>query len=232
MYEAFFKGYTIKQWGVDPAELPASILKRLPIRFNYDDNYYDSKYQGMPVQGYTHIVAGLLDHSKIRVFLGARISRQDALAYRHTFYTGPLDEWFGYGEGRLSYRTLEFRRERHRGDYQGNPVINYCDRDVPWTRICEHKHFAPWDAHDQTVIFKEYSRDCGEKDVPFYPVRLVNDKQILERYLRMASEEAAVTFAGRLATYRYLDMDAAIEEALVAAGNFLVQDGLARRKAS
>ena len=232
LYEAFFKGYTIKQWGVDPAELPASILKRLPIRFNYDDNYYDSKYQGMPVKGYTHIVAVLLDHRNIHVFLGSSMSRQDALAYGHTFCTGPLDDWFGYGEGRLSYRTLDFCPERHRGDYQGNPVINYCDGNVPWTRICEHKHFAPWDAHDETVIFKEYSRDCGEKDVPFYPVRLVQDKHILDCYLRRAREEAAVTFAGRLATYRYLDMDVAIEEALVAAEKFLVQDALARRKAS
>jgi UDP-galactopyranose mutase len=232
LYEAFFKGYTIKQWGVDPAELPASILKRLPIRFNYDDNYYDSKYQGMPVEGYTHIVAGLLDHSNIRVFLGANVSRKVALAYGQTFYTGPLDEWFGYSEGRLSYRTLDFLPERHSGDYQGNPVINYCDAGVPWTRICEHKHFSPWDAHDDTIVFKEFSRDCGEKDLPFYPVRLVNDKQTLECYMRMAREERAVTFAGRLATYRYLDMDVAIEEALVAAEKFIAQDALARRKAS
>jgi UDP-galactopyranose mutase len=232
LYEAFFKGYTVKQWGVDPAELPASILKRLPIRFNYDDNYYDSKYQGMPVKGYTHIVAGLLDHRNIRVFLDSRMSRRDAGAYGHTFYTGPLDEWFGLSEGRLSYRTLDFCPERHRGDYQGNPVINYCDADVPWTRICEHKHFSPWQEHDETIVFKEYSRDCGEQDVPFYPIRLVNDKRILESYSRMAGEDGAVTFAGRLATYRYLDMDVAIEEALVAARKFIVRDALARRKAS
>jgi UDP-galactopyranose mutase len=232
LYEAFFKGYTIKQWGIDPAELPASVLKRLPIRFNYDDNYYDSKFQGMPVNGYTQIVTKLLDHRNIQVFLGSRMSRQDAGTYGHTFYTGPLDEWFDYSEGRLSYRTLDFSPERYRGDYQGNAVINYCDGAVPWTRICEHKHFSPWDSRDETVIFREYSRDCGVEDVPFYPVRLVNDKKILECYTDLARQESAVTFAGRLATYRYLDMDVAIEEALAAAEKFIAQDALARRKAS
>ena len=145
LYEAFFRGYTLKQWGVDPAELPASILKRLPIRFNYDDNYYESRFQGIPRNGYTRVVEGMLDHKKIRLFLGSAASRALARDYAHTFYTGPLDQWFEWSEGRLGYRTLDFVSESHEGDWQGNPVINYCDLAVPWTRICEHKHFAPWE---------------------------------------------------------------------------------------
>jgi UDP-galactopyranose mutase len=221
LYEAFFKGYTIKQWGVDPAELPASILKRLPVRFNYDDSYYDSKYQGMPRHGYTHIVEKMLDHRNIHLALNTTFSRKDAAQACHTFYSGPLDAWFGFSEGRLGYRTLDFAAERHTGDFQGNPVINYCDAEVPWTRICEHKHFAPWDSHEGTVVFKEFSRSCGEGDDPCYPIRLVNDKRILGSYERMAAEESGVTFVGRLATYRYLDMDVTIEEALQASAQFI-----------
>jgi len=223
LYEAFFRGYTIKQWGVDPGELPASILKRLPIRFNYDDNYYESRFQGIPRSGYTHVVEKLLEHSKIKVRLGTAVSRKDVKGYAHTFYTGPLDEWFDWSEGRLGYRTLDFATERHDGDWQGNQVINYCDRDVPWTRISEHKHFAPWETHEQTVIFKEFSKSCGETDAPFYPIRLLNDKRLLDLYTKMAQQESKVTFVGRLATYRYLDMDVAIEEALQASAHFILQ---------
>lgn len=227
LYEAFFKGYTIKQWGVDPAELPASILKRLPIRFNYDDNYYESRFQGIPREGYTRLVEKLLDHRNIRVDLELTVARADTSGYAHTFYTGPLDQWFGCAEGRLGYRTLDFACERHAGDWQGTQVINYCDRGVPWTRISEHQHFAPWEAHEQTLIFKEYSRDCGVQDVPFYPIRLLNDKQLLERYMQMARHEKKVTFVGRLATYRYLDMDAAIGEALQASAAFIAERSFA-----
>ncbi len=223
LYEAFFKNYTIKQWGVHPAELPASVLKRLPIRFTYDDNYYDSRFQGIPLKGYTHIVTEMLEDKTISLVLGSKLARQDTRRYCHTFYTGPLDEWFDYSEGRLSYRTLDFSAERDSGDYQGNPVINFCDADVSWTRICEHKHLAPWEAHDETVIFKEFSRNCGDGDAPYYPVRRVNDQRILECYERLARQQGSVTFVGRLATYRYLDMDVAIEEALLAAENFILQ---------
>jgi UDP-galactopyranose mutase len=125
LYEAFFKGYTIKQWGVHPSELPASILKRLPIRFNYDDNYYANPFQGMPRHGYTHIVEKLLDHQNINVNLNQKFERAFARGYDHVFCTGPLDEWFALSEGRLGYRTLDFGVEVHDGDYQGNPVINY-----------------------------------------------------------------------------------------------------------
>jgi len=221
LYEAFFKGYTLKQWGIEPSKLPASILKRLPIRFNYDDNYYSSVFQGMPRHGYTPIVEKLLDHSRIRVHLNLKVDRGLAAAFDHVFYSGPIDEWFGHEVGRLGYRTLDFVCERHSGDYQGNPVINYCNLDVPWTRIAEHKHFSPWESHDQTVIFKEFSRECGVRDTPYYPVRLVVDDAMLARYVTLAHREANVTFVGRLGTYRYLDMHVAIAEALAAADRFV-----------
>jgi UDP-galactopyranose mutase len=221
LYEAFFYGYTLKQWGLQPSELPASILKRLPVRFNYDDNYYASAFQGMPKHGYTHIVSAMLDHPNIQVLLNSTCRRDMGGAYQHVFYTGPLDAWFECIEGRLGYRTLDFEVERHVGDYQGNAVINYCDEDVPYTRISEHKHFAPWEIHDKTVIYKERSRQCGEKDVPYYPIRLVNDKSMLRRYVDVARLERNTTFVGRLATYRYLDMHVAIGEALEVADKFL-----------
>lgn len=221
LYEAFFKGYTIKQWGLHPSKLPASILKRLPVRFNYDDNYYVSAYQGMPKNGYTVIVQKMLDHPNIRVHLGSTFTREQVGSYDHVFYSGPIDAWFNHAKGRLAYRTLDFKEERHEGDYQGNAVINYCNEDVPWTRISEHKHFSPWESHAKTLIFKEHSRQCEESDTPYYPIRLVDDKVLLAAYVEMAQSESKVTFMGRLGTYRYLDMDVTIGEALKTADTFL-----------
>jgi UDP-galactopyranose mutase len=221
LYEAFFKGYTQKQWGMSPTELPASILKRLPVRFNYDDNYYASKFQGLPKSGYTHIVEKMLDHPNIQVTLNTAFNREQAKNHDHVFYSGPIDAWFGCSEGRLGYRTLDFASERHEGDYQGNAVINYGNQEVPWTRISEHKHFAPWESHDQTLIYKEYSRLCGEGDTPYYPIRLVKDKTQLARYVELANAETNTTFVGRLGTYRYLDMHVTIAEALDVAERFL-----------
>ena len=213
LYEAFFKGYTMKQWGLHPSELPASILKRLPVRFNYDDNYYASTYQGIPKHGYTYIVEQILNHPKIHLYLKTKFERSQLDGYEHVFYSGPIDGWFDYSEGRLGYRTLDFATERHDGDYQGNAVINYGDINVPWTRISEHKHFAPWEQHAKTLIFKEYSRLCGEDDIPYYPIRLVKEKTQLAKYITMASQEQRTTFVGRLGTYRYLDMHITIAEA-------------------
>lgn len=224
LYEAFFKGYTMKQWGVDPADLPASILKRLPVRFSYNDNYYDSLFQGLPKNGYTSIVEKILDHHNVSVHVNSKIQPQETRSYGHTFYTGPLDEWFGYSEGRLGYRTLDFVVERFEGDYQGNPVINYCDLETPWTRISEHKHFSPWESHSKTVIYREYSRAFKAGDIPFYPIRLANDHQMLDRYTKMAEGEKKVTFVGRLGTYRYLDMDVTIAEALKVSKSFLAEN--------
>ncbi|MEH3086958.1 MAG: UDP-galactopyranose mutase [Xylophilus ampelinus] len=223
LYEAFFKGYTTKQWGVPPSALPASILKRLPVRFNYDDNYYASTYQGMPREGYSAIVERMLDHANIHLHLRTRFERSLAEDYAHVFYSGPIDAWFGHSEGHLGYRTLDFVREDHTGDYQGNAVINYCNPTVPWTRIAEHKHFAPWETHERTVVYKEYSRACEPEDTPYYPIRLTEEKTLLGRYVEMAKMENKVTFVGRLGTYRYLDMHVTIAEALDVADRFLSQ---------
>jgi UDP-galactopyranose mutase len=221
LYEAFFRGYTWKQWGKSPAELPASILKRLPVRFNYDDNYYTHKYQGIPKEGYTPIVEALLDQKNITVYLNTPFHSDLVKDFDHIIYTGPIDAWFDYSEGRLGYRTLDFIREEHQGDYQGCAVMNYGDQEVPYTRITEHKYFAPWEQHNHTVIFKEYSRECGDNDIPYYPIRLLNEKTLLRIYIEKAKKEEKVSFLGRLGTYRYLDMDVTIAEALAASKEIL-----------
>lgn len=214
VYKNFFYGYTKKQWGVDPSVLPASILKRLPVRFNYDDNYYNQKYQGIPVSGYTEIVKRILDHQDIELRLGQRLEPDRKREFDHIFWSGPMDGYFKFQLGRLGYRTLKFERFVENGDYQGNPVINYCEEQVPYTRISEHKHFMPWEQHEKTVCFKEYSKLCGEDDVPYYPLRLTNDKSLLEKYIGLVETEEGVTFIGRLGTYRYLDMHVVIGESL------------------
>ncbi len=225
LYEAFFKGYTQKQWGCSPTQLPASILKRLPVRFNYDDNYFFHKYQGMPKDGYTAIVEQILDHPAISVSLGSHFQRSQAGAYAHVFYTGPLDGYFDYELGRLGYRTLDFKEIRCEGDYQGCAVMNYGDVGVPYTRIAEHKHFAPWEEHAKSVCFAEYSRACEEADIPYYPIRLTDEQAMLRDYVTLAERETGVSFIGRLGTYRYLDMDVTIAEALDAADSFLDLQG-------
>ncbi|TCP97278.1 UDP-galactopyranose mutase [Cricetibacter osteomyelitidis] len=214
LYKAFFYGYTKKQWGVEPRELPASILKRLPIRFNYDDNYFAHKYQGMPKNGYTEIVVNILNHPNITVKLNTAYKPEMKEQYSHIFWSAPLDAWFNFELGRLGYRTLDFEIFRDEGDFQGNAVINYGDESVPYTRISEHKHFAPWEQHEKTICYKEYSRYCGENDIPYYPIRLVKDKALLDQYVSKAMQEDKITFVGRLGTYRYLDMDVTIKEAL------------------
>lgn len=221
LYEAFFKGYTIKQWGCHPRELPASILKRLPVRFNYEDDYFAHRFQGMPEQGYTAMVARILDHPGITVHLNTRFSRDQAGDYGHVFYSGPLDGWYGCDIGRLGYRTLDFERFSYQGDWQGCAVMNYGEESVPFTRITEHKHFAPWEKHEGSVLYREFSRACGENDIPYYPIRMVEEKALLHAYVERARAECGVTFMGRLGTYRYLDMDVTIREALDCANLFL-----------
>ncbi|MDO4642716.1 MAG: UDP-galactopyranose mutase [Cardiobacteriaceae bacterium] len=221
LYGAFFKGYTQKQWGCEPRELPASILKRLPVRFNYNDNYFFHQFQGMPKDGYTPIVTALLNHPKITVHLNTVFVREKSEAYVHTFYTGPLDGYFDYQLGRLAYRTLDFQRFVATGDYQGTAVMNYGNVEIPYTRITEHKHFAPWENHDKTVCYREFSRSCGDDDLPYYPIRLTAEQKMLNDYVQASQNIKGVTFVGRLATYRYLDMDVTIREALDVARTFL-----------
>jgi UDP-galactopyranose mutase len=215
LYRAFFAGYTEKQWGVDPRDLPASILKRLPVRFTYDDNYFFHRHQGMPRDGYTEMVRRILDHQRVEVRMGCR-SEDVSGAFDHVVYSGPLDRYFDRAEGALTYRTLRFEPVRCVGDVQGTAVMNYCDADVPFTRIAEHKYFAPWeqDRFDRSIAFREYSGACGPGDIPFYPVRLAADKAMLARYVERARATRNVTFVGRLGTYSYLDMDVSILRAL------------------
>ncbi len=229
LYEAFFAGYTQKQWGLHPSELPASILKRLPLRFDYDDAYFSHPYMGIPRDGYTTIVESILAHPGINVALSTTLSRDDGAAYDHCFWTGPIDGYFDHQLGRLPYRTLDFEVERHDGDFQGCPVMNYCDSDVPFTRITEFKHFTRWETHSGTLTYREFSRECLAADIPYYPVRQVRERAMLHDYIDLARRAEKVSFVGRLGTYRYIDMDVSIGEALRAADAFLqcVSDRLA-----
>lgn len=221
LYEAFIKNYTIKQWGTDPKYLPAHLILRLPVRYNFDDNYFKHSLQGIPSNGYTKIVENLLNHPNIHVTLGNKFYSHQVANYDHAFVTAPIDEWYNFCEGRLNYRTLVFEEIRMLGDFQGCPVMNYSDLSVPFTRITEHKHFAPHENFDNTIIYKEYSRQCGKHDIPFYPTRLEGDKHILRKYIERADADSKVSFLGRLGTYRYIDMDAAVEEAAESARQFI-----------
>ena len=214
LYRLFFEGYTRKQWGCDPKELPASILKRLPVRFSYDDSYYHSTYTALPHDGYTTIVEKILDHPSLEVRLGVSFEPEMAAGFDHTFYSGPLDGYFGFARGRLGYRTVYWQDSIHAGDFQGTSVMNYTLAEQPFTRIIEHKHFAPWESHEQTYVSVEYSKETGSDDIPYYPKRLRADRDLLEAYLQDAQTQPAVSFIGRLGTYRYMDMHQVIGEAL------------------
>ena len=222
LYNAFFKGYTHKQWGCSAKKLPASILKRFPVRFDYNDNYFSHKYQGMPKDGYTAVVAGILQHKHIQLNLDSNFDGCQANQYSHVFYSGPIDGYFDYKLGRLGYRTLDFEEIRSVGEYQGCAVMNYGEEAIPYTRISEHKYFAPWETHDKTICFAEYSRECAKGDIPYYPIRLVNEQTLLKQYVDLAGQQKNISFVGRLGTYRYLDMDVTIAEALTAAEQFLM----------
>lgn len=225
LYEAFFKGYTIKQWGLAPEQLPASILKRLPVRFNYDDNYFFHRYQGMPLDGYTRVIGRMLEHPRISVRLATPFTHERAGGFDHLFWSGPLDGYYGYDLGRLPYRTLDFEKFYGAGDWQGCAVMNYCDQDVPWTRVTEHKHFAPWEEHAETVCYRERSRSCEPDDIPYYPVNQLGRSDLLSRYEDRAQKEACVTFVGRLGTYRYMDMDVTIRAAIDTVRRFTGEAG-------
>jgi UDP-galactopyranose mutase len=214
LYKNFFYGYTKKQWGVEPSLLPASILKRLPIRFNYDDNYYQQTYQGIPINGYTNLVENILDHDNIKVLKDVSFTNEMVNEFDHVFYSGPLDKFFNYVEGELGYRSLKFEKFNYNGDFQGNPVINYCKESVPYTRITEHKHFTPWESHKNSICFREYSILTTRNLDPYYPLRLLDDISVLQRYINIIENTSKITFIGRLGTYRYLDMHVVINESL------------------
>jgi len=222
LYKAFFYGYTKKQWGCEPKELPASILKRIPVRFNYDDNYHSHSYTGIPVDGYTAVMEKMIQSPAIKLSLNKKYTPQtDISSYDHIFYTGPLDAFFDFRYGRLGYRTVTFEKYYAEGDHQGLSQMNYCDEEVPYTRVAEHKHFTPWEQHEKTVYFKEFSKETGEDDIPYYPKRLQADKELLMKYRKEAENLDKISFLGRLATYRYMDMHHVIGEAMQFSKDFI-----------
>ncbi len=226
LFEAFFAHYTAKQWQTSPEKLSGDIVSRLPVRYNYDNRYFNDKYEGLPVDGYTAWIERMADHPNITVHLNTDFFdstqpfNKDDLAGRIPIvYTGPIDRYFNYSEGELSWRTLDFEEEVvNVGDYQGTPVMNYPDADVNFTRIHEFKHFHPErkDSYptDKTVIMREFSRFATKDDEPYYPVNTPEDRSGLLAYRELAKQEENVFFGGRLGTYQYLDMHMAIGSAL------------------
>ena len=220
LYEAFVRGYTLKQWQTDPKELDPAIISRLPVRYNFDNRYFNDKHEGLPVDGYTAWLSKMADHPNIEVRLEADFfdQRDDILGNVPVVYTGPIDAYFGNSAGELSWRTIDFEREvKNVGDFQGTPVMNYADEDVPYTRIIEPRHFHPERDHypnDKTVIMREFSRFADKGDEPYYPVNTAEDRVKLLKYRDLAKKEPDVLFGGRLGTYKYLDMHMAIGSAL------------------
>jgi UDP-galactopyranose mutase len=220
LYEAFIRGYTVKQWQTDPAELPAEIITRLPVRYTFDNRYFSDTFEGLPVDGYAAWLERMIDHPNIEVRLSTEFAdlRDDLIGNVPVIYTGPLDAYFDYAAGDLGWRTLDFDLQvLPTGNFQGTPVMNYADEDVPYTRIHEFRHFHPerdWYPKDKTVIMREYSRFASRGDEPYYPVNTAQDRERLLSYRELAGREQGVLFGGRLGTYQYLDMHMAIGSAL------------------
>jgi UDP-galactopyranose mutase len=224
LYEAFIKHYTGKQWQTDPKDLPASIISRLPVRYTYDNRYFNDTYEGLPTNGYTAWIERMADHPNITVQLNTDffdesqpVSKGNVVGNVPVVYTGPVDRYFEYKEGDLSWRTIDFEEEvLNVGDFQGTSVVNYNDADVPWTRIIEPRHFHPERNYqtEKTVIMREFSRFAEKGDEPYYPVNTEADREKLLAYRDLAKDEKAVLFGGRLGTYKYLDMHMAIGSAL------------------
>ncbi|HWU45199.1 MAG TPA: UDP-galactopyranose mutase [Humibacter sp.] len=224
LYEAFIRDYTQKQWQTPANELPATVISRLPVRYTYDNRYFNDTHQGLPVDGYTAWLERLADHPNIEVCLStdffdlSQPVNKDAVGSVPIVYTGPIDRYFDYAEGELSWRTLDFEQEvLPVGDFQGTSVMNYADAAVPYTRIHEFRHFHPerdWYPDDATVIMREFSRFATHADEPYYPVNRSQDRDALLRYRDLQGGERNVFFGGRLGTYQYLDMHMAIGSAL------------------
>jgi len=216
VYNTLIKGYTAKQWMKDPKELPASIIKRLPVRFTYDNNYFNDKYQGIPIGGYTKLFEKMLDGVEVRLGVDYLKGKDyyDLIA-KNVIYTGPIDEYFGYKYGELEYKTTRFEHKRLKQDnHQGCAVMNYTDQEVPYTRTIEHKHFD-WVDNDVTWITKEYpTKYKAGKTEPYYPVNDQENNDKYSKYLELANSLENVYFGGRLAEYKYYDMDDVIESAL------------------
>jgi UDP-galactopyranose mutase len=220
LYEAFIRGYTYKQWQTDPVDLPAEIITRLPVRYNFDNRYFSDTFQGLPVDGYTPWLERMAGHPNIEVRLRTEFAdvRSSLVGQVPVVYTGPIDAYFDFEAGDLGWRTLDFEQQvLPTGDFQGTSVMNYADEDVPYTRIHEFRHFYPerdWYPDDKTVIMREFSRFAGRGDEPYYPINTAEDRARLLTYRELADAERSVLFGGRLGTYQYLDMHMAIGAAL------------------
>ncbi|HKC28618.1 MAG TPA: UDP-galactopyranose mutase [Jatrophihabitans sp.] len=227
LYDAFVRGYTAKQWQTDPRELPAEIITRLPVRYTFNNRYFNDTFEGLPVDGYTAWLQKMADHPKIDVELGVDfLAERDRLVGSVPIvYTGALDAYFDYAEGDLGWRTLDFETEVcDTGDFQGTPVMNYADEKVPFTRIHEFRHFHPersWYPEDRTVIMREFSRFAERDDEPYYPVDTAADRDRVLKYRALTKREPNVLFGGRLGSYKYLDMHMAIASALTMFDNRL-----------
>ena len=230
VYEKLVKGYTEKQWGRDCKDLPAFIIKRLPLRFTYDNNYFNDRYQGIPIGGYTAMVENMLQGIEVRTGVsyrefateketghGVEVADKDGNTYRKVVYTGMLDEYFDYVLGHLEYRSLRFETQElpENDNYQGNAVVNYTEREIPYTRVIEHKHFE-FGTQQGTVITREYPAEWREGDEPYYPVNSERNDALLARYQELARSKPYVIFGGRLGQYKYYDMDKVIDAALKA----------------
>lgn len=219
IFEKLIKEYTEKQWGRDCKELPADIIKRLPVRYTYDNNYFNHRFQGIPEGGYTAMVEKMLDGIEVKT--GVSFSQADLSGFKHVIYTGPVDEYFDFRLGQLEWRSVRFETELLEGEpnWQGNAVVNYTSHDVPYTRIIEHKHFEfGKDSNGKelpdTVISREYSAAWKPGDEPYYPVNDEKNNALYAEYAKLAESEEKVTFAGRLGTYKYYDMAPCIRAAL------------------
>lgn len=232
LYYAFFYGYTKKHWGVEPKLLPASILKRIPLRFNYNNNYFNDCYQGIPKGGYTQMVENMLNLPNIHLITGKKLSLPDVDNYKHIFSTAPLDGIFEYKYGRLSYRTVYWKKDIYKGDALGTAAINYPQLDVPYTRQREHKHYTPWEKFDKTILLTEFSKQTEENDDPYYPINGAADKVKVNKYLQEVKKIENLTVAGRLGTYRYIDMHIAIKEAIEIANDYVATKNSLGRVAS
>lgn len=234
LYDAFIRGYTAKQWQTDPRDLAGDVIARLPVRYNYDNRYFGDVHEGQPVDGYGAWVERMVQHPRIEVALGTDffdgtqpINRTAVSGSVPVVFSGPLDRYFDHLEGELAWRTLDLVEEVvETADFQGTSVMNYADENVPWTRIHEFKHFHPERADypdDRTIIVREYSRFAGLDDEPYYPVNGSADRDRLLRYRKLCAQERGVIFGGRLGSYKYLDMHAAIGSALNVVDNRLAK---------
>lgn len=219
LYEAFIKGYTEKQWQIDPRNLPEEIISRLPVRLNYDDRYFNDTHEGLPSSGYAAWMQNMTKNPKIEIITGLDFFevKPNLMATQQIIYTGPIDRYFNFSEGRLGWRTLDFKKQTlDIPDFQGTSVMNYADVEVPFTRIHEFKHLHPEREYspNKTIVMHEYSRKALAFDEPYYPINSPEDRRMLEKYRKLAEVEPNTHFGGRLGRYQYLDMHMAISSAL------------------